>query len=125
MSMPPLPYHAAFDGRNDELRARDLDRQLGACGAAAINHRDVVPAGLGGAKRDRPVGAREVVEVVIHRRNKRGERLDRAAVDPETLDFGMGVTLVAALLAVISTFYLPGPLLALVRAAAAVVSGGV
>jgi hypothetical protein len=45
--------------------------------------------------------------------------------DPETLDFGMGVTLVAAVLAVISTFYLPGPLIALIRAAATVVSGGI
>jgi hypothetical protein len=32
---------------------------------------------------------------------------------------------VAAALAVVSTFYLPGPLIALVRAAANVVSGGV
>jgi hydrogenase-4 component F len=49
----------------------------------------------------------------------------RATADPETLDFGTGVTLVAALLAIISTFYLPGPLTALIHAAAAVVSGGV
>ncbi len=50
---------------------------------------------------------------------------DRAtAADAETVDFAMGVTLIAALLAIISTFYLPGPLLALIRAAAHVVSGG-
>jgi hydrogenase-4 component F len=51
---------------------------------------------------------------------------DRApAPDAERFDVGMGVTLVAAALAVVSTFYLPGPLIALVRAAANVVSGGV
>jgi hydrogenase-4 component F len=49
---------------------------------------------------------------------------DRAtAPDPETFDFGMGVTFMAATLAIISTFYLPGPLIALIRAAANVVSG--
>ena len=37
----------------------------------------------------------------------------RVAPDPETLDLGMGVTLVAALVAVVSTFYLPGPLMGL------------
>jgi hydrogenase-4 component F len=47
------------------------------------------------------------------------------APDAERFDVGMGVTLVAAALAVVSTFYLPGPLIALVRAAANVVSGGV
>jgi hydrogenase-4 component F len=47
-----------------------------------------------------------------------------SAVDPETLDWGVGVTLVAALIAVVSTFYLPGPLMGLIRAAAAVVSEG-
>ena len=47
-----------------------------------------------------------------------------SAVDPETLDWGVCVTLVAALLAIISTFYLPGPLMSLIRAAAAVVSEG-
>jgi hydrogenase-4 component F len=45
------------------------------------------------------------------------------APDPETLDFGLGVTLAAAALAVVSTFYLPGPMIALIRAAASVVSG--
>jgi hydrogenase-4 component F len=55
-----------------------------------------------------------------------GERdAERAtAADPETLDWGVGVTLVAALLAIVSTFYLPGPLMGLIRAAAAVVSEG-
>jgi hypothetical protein len=47
-----------------------------------------------------------------------------APYEEETCDFGQGVTLIAAALAVISTFYLPGPLLALIRAAAIVVSGG-
>jgi len=42
---------------------------------------------------------------------------------PETFDFGMGVALVAALIAIASTFYLPAPLLELIRAAARVVSG--
>jgi hydrogenase-4 component F len=44
--------------------------------------------------------------------------------DPETLDFGLGTTLVAAGLAVVSTFYLPGPMVALIRAATDVVSRG-
>jgi hypothetical protein len=49
---------------------------------------------------------------------------DRAVpVDRETLDLGVMVTLVAAFVAVVSTVYLPGPLLALIRAAASVVSG--
>src|SRR5258707_755698 len=48
-----------------------------------------------------------------------------APYEAEEFDFGQGVTLAAAALAVISTFYLPGPLLGLIRAAAAVVSGGV
>jgi hydrogenase-4 component F len=42
----------------------------------------------------------------------------------ETLDFGLGVTLVTAAVAIVSTFYLPGPLLGLIRAAAEVVEGG-
>jgi hydrogenase-4 component F len=46
------------------------------------------------------------------------------APDRETIDFGMGVALATAALAIVSTFYLPAPLIALVRAAAAVVSGG-
>ena len=41
----------------------------------------------------------------------------------ERLDLAMGTTLAAALVAVISAFYLPGPLLALVRAAVTVVVG--
>jgi hypothetical protein len=44
--------------------------------------------------------------------------------EPEELDFGLGVTLAAAALAIISTFYLPGPMLRLIRAAADVVSRG-
>jgi hydrogenase-4 component F len=49
---------------------------------------------------------------------------DRAVpVDRETLDLGMMVTLVAALVAIISTFYLPAPLISLIRAAVSVVSG--
>ena len=44
-------------------------------------------------------------------------------VDAETFDWGMGVTIVAALLAMVSTFYLPGPLISLIRAASAVVTG--
>ena len=43
--------------------------------------------------------------------------------EAERFDFGQGVTLAAAVLAVISTFYLPGPMLALIRAATRVVSG--
>jgi hydrogenase-4 component F len=41
----------------------------------------------------------------------------------ETLDWGLGVTLVSAAVAIVSTFYLPGPLLRLVHAAVSVVSG--
>jgi hypothetical protein len=53
------------------------------------------------------------------------QAVDRpSAPDPETLDWGVGVTLVAALIAIVSTFYLPGPLMGLIRAAAAVVSEG-
>jgi hydrogenase-4 component F len=47
-----------------------------------------------------------------------------AAMEPEVVDWGMGVTLVAAAIAIVSTFYLPAPLIALIRAAAGVVSGG-
>ena len=46
------------------------------------------------------------------------------APDPERLDLGAGVTVAAAVIAVVSTFYLPGPLLGLIRAAARVVAGG-
>lgn len=42
---------------------------------------------------------------------------------PERLDLAMSATLVAAVVAVVSAFYLPGPLLALVRAAVRVVEG--
>jgi hydrogenase-4 component F len=47
----------------------------------------------------------------------------RAAPEPEKLDLGTATTLLAAVLAVVSAFYLPGPLLALIRAAAQVVGG--
>ena len=53
-----------------------------------------------------------------------GEQAGDPVADPETLDWGVGVTLVAALIAIVSTFYLPGPLMGLIRAAAAVVSEG-
>jgi hydrogenase-4 component F len=43
---------------------------------------------------------------------------------PERLDLAMGTTLVAAGVAVVSAFYLPEPLVALVRAALRVVEGG-
>lgn len=46
-------------------------------------------------------------------------------VDAEALDFGTGVTILVAVVAVVTTFYMPEPLLELIRAAAAVVSGGV
>lgn len=48
----------------------------------------------------------------------------RAAASPEQVDFGSVVTLMAAVLAVVSAFYLPQGLLELVRAAASVVEGG-
>jgi hydrogenase-4 component F len=44
--------------------------------------------------------------------------------EPERLDLAMGTTLLAAVLAVASAFYLPGPLLALIRAAVRVVEAG-
>jgi hydrogenase-4 component F len=43
---------------------------------------------------------------------------------PERVDIGTGTAIVAAVLAVVSAFYLPGPLMALIRAAADVVWGG-
>ena len=43
--------------------------------------------------------------------------------EPEALELGMGTTLAAALIAVASAFYLPGPLMALIRAATTVVWG--
>jgi hypothetical protein len=42
----------------------------------------------------------------------------------ERLDLALGTTLAAAGLAVVSSFYLPGPLLALIRAATRVVEAG-
>lgn len=48
---------------------------------------------------------------------------DRRAPLPERLDLGMGATIVAAAIAIVSAFYLPAPLLALIHAAARVVSG--
>ena len=49
---------------------------------------------------------------------------DQNVPEPETLDLGMGTTFVAAVLAVGSAFYLPPPLLSLIRAAARVVWEG-
>lgn len=45
------------------------------------------------------------------------------APEPEVLDMAMGTTLAVALLAAVSAFYLPGPLMALIEAAVAVVAG--
>jgi hypothetical protein len=42
----------------------------------------------------------------------------------ERLDLALGTTLVAAVVAVLSAFYLPGPLVALIRAALRVVEAG-
>ena len=47
-----------------------------------------------------------------------------APAQPEKLDFALGVTVAAAAVAVISTFYLPGPMLRLIHAATEVVSRG-
>jgi hydrogenase-4 component F len=47
-----------------------------------------------------------------------------ATLAPERLDLGLGTAIVAAALAVVSAFYLPGPLMALIRAATDVVWGG-
>jgi hydrogenase-4 component F len=49
---------------------------------------------------------------------------ERRAVDPETADWGMTATLIAAVAAIGSAFYLPQPLLTLIRGAAAIVAGG-
>jgi hydrogenase-4 component F len=49
---------------------------------------------------------------------------DRRVPLPERFDLGMAATVVAAALAIVSAFYLPAPLLALIRAAARVVAGG-
>lgn len=48
---------------------------------------------------------------------------DRRVPQPERFDLGMGTTIVAATVAVVSAFYLPEPLMALIRAATAVVWG--
>ena len=50
---------------------------------------------------------------------------DRRVPLPERFDLGTGTAIVAAVLAVVSAFYLPGPLMALIRAATDVVWGGV
>ena len=42
---------------------------------------------------------------------------------PERFDLGMATAVAAAILAIVSAFYLPGPLLALIRAATLVVWG--
>jgi hydrogenase-4 component F len=47
-----------------------------------------------------------------------------APCEPEEFDVGQGVTAAAAAIAIISSFYLPGPMLALIRAATNVVGGG-
>ena len=49
---------------------------------------------------------------------------DRRTPLPERFDLGMGTPIVAAALAVVSAFYLPAPLMALIRAATQVVWGG-
>lgn len=46
-------------------------------------------------------------------------------LEQEHIDLGLGTALVAAVLAIVSGFYLPGPLMALIRAATDVVWGGV
>jgi hydrogenase-4 component F len=48
-----------------------------------------------------------------------------AAPDREVFDLGAGTTVVAAVIAVVSAFYVPAPLMALIRAATEVVWGGV
>lgn len=49
---------------------------------------------------------------------------DRRVPHAERLDVGMGVTIATAIVAIVSAFYLPGPLMALIRAATEVVWGG-
>jgi len=49
---------------------------------------------------------------------------DRRKPLPERFDLGMATTIVAAIAAAVSAFYLPGPLIALIRAATEVVRGG-
>lgn len=48
---------------------------------------------------------------------------DRRKPPPERLDLGMGTTIAAAVVAIVSAFYLPAPLMALIRSATAVVWG--
>jgi hydrogenase-4 component F len=48
---------------------------------------------------------------------------DQKAPDPERFDFALGTAAVAAVIAVVSAFYLPAPLIALIRAATQVVWG--
>ena len=48
---------------------------------------------------------------------------DRRVPLPERFDLGMATAIVAAVLAVVSAFYLPAPLMALIRAATQVVWG--
>ena len=50
---------------------------------------------------------------------------DRRIPLPERFDVGMATAIVAAAIAAVSAFYLPGPLLALIHSATAVVWGGV
>jgi hydrogenase-4 component F len=46
---------------------------------------------------------------------------DRRQPSPERLDWAMTTTLVATIVAIVSAFYLPGPLMSLIRSAADVV----
>jgi hydrogenase-4 component F len=52
------------------------------------------------------------------------DRTDRRVPLPERFDLGTWTAIVAAALAMVSAFYLPGPLMALIRAATDVVWGG-
>ena len=58
--------------------------------------------------------------LVLGPRQHAGTRLP----DPERFDLGMSTTLAAAAIAVVSAFYLPAPLMALIHAATKVVWGG-
>jgi hypothetical protein len=49
---------------------------------------------------------------------------DRRVPQPERFDIGMATAIAAAVIAVVSAFYLPAPLMALIRAATQVVWGG-
>jgi hydrogenase-4 component F len=49
---------------------------------------------------------------------------DRRVPLPERFDLAMGTAMAAAIVAIVSAFYLPGPLMALIRAATRVVWGG-